>query len=373
MTKFSIQDIFKDYGPQYIKKHKLSKEQWKVYNSIINCKTPKLGVHMITCKECGETLIALNSCRNRHCPNCQSYAREKWIEKESSYILDCPYFHIVTTVPYELNELFLYNSKTCYDILFKATSDSILELSNDTKWLGAKVGITSILHTWGQTLEFHPHIHSIVTGGGMRNNKWVECKENYLFKVQVLSSLFRGKFLGLLKEAELNFPADKQYLKEKVNLNKFLEPLYQKTWITYIEPPKGKPENVIEYIGRYAFRVAIANERIKDISNGNVTFEYKDYKDNSVVKEMTITAEEFIRRFLLHVLPNHFTKIKHYGLLSNRNKKSIIKLCRILIGQKVFNDFTINLKRTLYKFECPSCGFSDFSYNFYYPNRLRFS
>ena len=366
MMKYSTRQIFKEYGPQYTKKHKLSKEQWKVYNAIISCQTQALGIHIITCEECGEQHIALNSCRNRHCPNCQAYAKEQWIEKESSNILECPYFHVVTTVPSELNEIFLYNQKTCYDILFKATSESILALAKDKKWLGAKVGITSVLHTWGQAIEYHPHIHSIVTGGGLQNNKWVECQKEYLFKVQVLSSLYRGKFLAMLKEADLKFPKDKEYLKDKYNFNKFLEPLYEKNWITYIEPPKGKPENVIEYIGRYSFRVAISNERIKDVSNGKVTFEYKDYKDNGKIKEMTITAEEFIRRFLLHVLPEKFTKIRHYGLLSNRNKKSIIKLCRILIGTVVNKDFTINVKSKLKKFVCACCGNKTFTYEFHY-------
>ena len=372
MIKFSIQDIFRKYGPTYIKKHNLSKEQWKVYNSIIHCKTASLGVHEIICDECGETHIGLNSCRNRHCPNYQFYAREKWIEKESSYILNCPYFHIVTTIPSELNEIILYNQKICYDILFKATSESILTLANDRKWLGAKVGITSILHTWGQTLEFHPHIHSIVTGGGLTDeNKWIESKKDYLFKVQVLSSLFRGKFLAMLKTVDLKFPKNKEYLKDKINFNRFLEPLYQKTWITYIEPPKGSPENVIEYIGRYAFRVAISNNRIKNISDGKITFEYKDYKDEAKIKTMTISAEEFIRRFLLHVLPKKFTKIRHYGLLSNRNKKTIISLCRILIRTVLNRDFTINVKRNLKEFKCASCGSNHFSYKFWYINSER--
>ena len=186
MSNYTIQDIFKAYGPEYIKKHKLSKEQWKVYNAIIKCGTRELGFHVCTCEECGEEYIGYNSCRNRHCPMCQNYARENWIQKESSYLLDSKYFHIITTVPYELNELFLYNQQICYNILFKATSESILELANDPKWLGAKVGITSILHTWGQTMEFHPHIHSIITGGGLKNNKWISCDKDYIFKVQVL-------------------------------------------------------------------------------------------------------------------------------------------------------------------------------------------
>ena len=186
-----------------------------------------------------------------------------------------------------------------------------------------------------------------------------------------MSSLFRGKFLAMLKESELVFPKDKACLKDKVNFNKFLEPLYKKTWITYIEPPKGKPENVIEYIGRYSFRVAISNDRIKDISNNQITFEYKDYKDDSKIKTMTISAEEFIRRFLLHVLPNRFTKIRHYGILSNRSKKAIIKLCRILIGTKVNGDFTINVKRKLKEFICPICGCNSFSYSYSYCNSYR--
>ena len=368
---YNIRDIFQIYGPEYIKKHKLSKEQWKVYNAIINCKTENLGYHTITCTHCGKTITAFNSCRNRHCPMCQNYKKEKWIDKESSNLLDCPYFHIVTTIPAELNEIALYNQKKFYNILFKATSDSILTLANDPKWLGTKVGITSILHTWGQSLEFHPHIHSIVTGGGIKNNKWINCKDNYLFEVKVLSSLFKNKFLSFLKQEDFIFPDHLSHLKNHKNLNDFLRPLYQKDWITYIEPPKGSPENVIEYIGRYSFRVAISNSRIKNIDRGFITFEYKDYKDNGKIKLMTLTAEEFIRRFMLHVLPNKFTKIKHYGLLSNRNKKSLLKLCRILIGQTIFNDFTISLnsKRKTQEFTCEVCGYKNFMYSYHYRSK----
>ena len=368
MSNYTVQDIFLMYGPEYIKKHKLSKEQWKVYNAIIKCQTKKLGYHAITCKECGETTYGYNSCRNRHCPMCQNYAREKWIQNESKYLIDCPYFHIVTTIPSELNEITMYNKKEIYNILFKATSESILKLCEDPKWLGAKVGITSILHTWGQTMEFHPHIHSIVTGGGIKNNKWTQTDKNYLIKVQVLSSLFRGKFLSMLKGLDLKLPNHLKYLKDYKKFNDFLRPLYKKDWVEYIEPPKGSPENVIEYIGRYSFRIAISNKRIKDISNGKVTFEYKDYKDNSNIKVITITAEEFIRRFLMHVLPDKFVKIKHYGLLANRSKKATIRICRILMNSKIFNDFTLvkKIKRKLQEFTCNKCGNNTFHYSYYY-------
>ena len=324
MSKYTIQDIFKLYGPEYIKNHNLSKEQWKVYNAIINCGTKELGYHICTCDECGEQYFGYNSCRNRHCPMCQNYAREKWINKESSYLLDSRYFHIITTVPYELNELFLYNEKICYNILFKATSESILELADDPKWLGAKVGITSILHTWGQTMEFHPHIHSIVTGGGLKNNQWISCDKDYIFKVQVLGSLFRGKFLAYLKHEFSNLNTNFNSIRE---FNKFLEPLYNKTWITYIEPLKGKAENVIEYVDRYSFRVAISNERIKNIIDGKVTFE-----------------------------------IKHYGLLSNRNKKNNIRFCKLLISKILTNEFVSTISRKFHEFKCEKCGSTSFSY-----------
>ena len=363
MSKYTIQDIFRLFGPEYIKNHKLSKEQWKVYNAIINCGTRELGYHICTCSECGEEYFGYNSCRNRHCPMCQNYAREKWIQKESSYLLDAKYFHIITTVPYELNEIFLYNKNICYNILFKATSESILELAEDPRWLGAKVGITSILHTWGQTMELHPHIHSIVTGGGLKNNQWISCNKDYIFKVQVLGSLFRGKFLYYLKHEFNNLKTNFKDIKE---FNKFLESLYNKTWITYIEPPKGNAGNVIEYVGRYSFRVAISNNRIKNIENGKVTFEYKDYKDNSKIKLMTISGEEFIRRFLLHILPDKFTKIKHYGLLSNRNKKNNIRFCRLLISKILTNEFVSTISRVFNKFKCEKCGSTNFIYSFKY-------
>ena len=369
MSKHTIQEIFQTYGPEYIKQHKLSKEQWKVYNAITKCKTEQLGVHTMTCQDCGEVFTSLNSCRNRHCPMCQSYQKEKWIHRETENLLNCSYFHIVTTIPHELNELCLYNQKLLYNILFQATSQSIMDLTKDPKWLGAKVGITSILHTWGSSMEYHPHIHSIVTGGGLNKNQWVESKHHYLFKVQVLTNLFKGKFLSLLKKShsKLIFPEHLIYLKEFQQWNNFLRPLYNKDWVTYIEPPKGSTENVIEYLGRYSFRVAISNERIKDISNGTITFEYKDYKDNGKIKIMKLSAMEFLRRFFLHVLPKSFTKIKHYGLFANSVKKKLLHQCKMLIQRA--RRWKKKTERVLPEWKCPSCGSFHLSFCFFLPNR----
>ena len=370
-TKYTIQDIFLKYGSEYTKTHKLSKEQWKVYNAIRKCKTKELGIHTMTCQKCKKVYTSFNSCRDRHCPMCQSYKREQWIEKQTKNLLNCPYFHIVTTVPAELNEIALFNQKIFYNILFKATSESILELANDDKWLGAKVGITSILHTWGSSMEFHPHIHSIVTGGGLKDNEWISSKDNYLFKVQVLSSLFRGKFLGLLKDniKNLVFKDDMKHLSNLDDFNDFLRPLYNKDWITYIEPPKGSPENVIEYIGRYAFRVAISNNRIIDIDDNTITFEYKDYRDNGNIKIMELNALEFIRRFLLHVLPKSLTKIKHYGLLANSIKSKLLIKCRTLISRITTTPIYSNKKKRTPKLFTCSCGSSDFNFYYAYPMR----
>ena len=366
MAKHTIQEIFQMYGAEYTKNNKLSQDEWKVYNAIMKCKTGKLGHHYIQCNDCDDVTVGLNSCRNRHCPMCQSYAREKWIEKTNSYLLNIPYFHIVTTIPHELNELVMYNKKVMYNILFKATSEAILELGEDSKWVGAKLGITSILHTWGGTMTPHPHVHSIVTGGGLKNNQWVSHNKEYLFKVQVLTSLFRGKFLAYLKATDLELPEHLKHLKDHKKLNDFLRPLYNKDWVTFIQPPKGSPENVINYIGRYAFRIAISNERIKDIADGNITFEYKDTKDDNKIKLMTISATEFIRRFLMHVLPKGFTKIKHYGLLANRRKKELINQCRVLLRSLGFSDFISTFKSKVEEILCTICKGNNFSFIYDY-------
>lgn len=372
MSKYTVQDIFQKYGDDYLIKHKASKEQYKFINQLNRCKTKDLGYHIATCESCGETVTGYNSCGDRHCPMCQAHAREKWIKKQNDNLLNIKYFHIITTVPHEFNILFMHNQKIMYDILFKATSESILTLASDKKWLGAKPGITSILHSWGQKMDYHPHIHSIVTGGGLNEcNEWITCKKDYLFKVQVLTSLFKQKFMSLLKEEidNLVFPKELEYITNIQKFNDFLRPFYEKDWVTYIQPPKGSAENVIEYLGRYSFRVAISNERIKSIDNGNITFEYKDYKDDGKIKLITITAEEFIRRFLMHILPPKFTKIKNYGLFTNRSKKINLIICRNKLRKLGYKSYKRKTKRKPYIHKCEVCDNTTFSYKFYFIKR----
>ena len=368
METYNIQSILETYGKEFLKLHPLSLEQLKVYYAIKKCKTPSLGFHIVQCDECGDAHIGLNSCRNKHCPMCQDYAKEQWVLKESEYLLDVPYFFIGTTVPEELNPLFLQNKKVMYNLLFKATGETILKLGNDSQYLGAELGITSILHTWGQTMNMHPHIHSIVTGGGLKDNKWINLKkDDFLFPVKVFSDLFKKKFLSLLKEAQLEFFNDLEYLKDKDEFDKFVNSLYDKKWVEYIEPPKGSPLNAIEYMGRYSFKIAISNKRIKNIENDQITFEYKDYKENGITKTMTISVFEFIRRFFLHILPDRFCKIRHYGLLQNRNRKKKVKQCIILIGITAFSSFLKSNKKRI-EIICSKCGGTRFSYSYYYSN-----
>ena len=314
-----IQDIFVAHMTSYMESHPLRPVQRKAARSIMDCRTAALGAHVDICDNCGYTKISYNSCRNRHCPKCQIVAKEKWIDKQRQHLLDIPYFHVVFTVPSELNPVFLGHQSTLYTLLFQAASETMLELCEDRKYLGATPGITAILHTWGQNLQFHPHIHMIVTGGGLtREGKWRNSKRHFFLPVRVLSAKFRGKFLALLKA---QFPSLNQSL---------LTCCYRQKWVVYCKPPFGSAEKVISYLGRYTHRVAISNERILSLKDGKVTFRWRDYAHKNQVKLMTLDAEEFIRRFLLHILPSGFRKIRHYGLFASRDKGKRLALCRHL-------------------------------------------
>ena len=314
-----VQDIFTVHMPAYMDNHHVSLVQRKAVQSIVDCRTAALGAHIDTCDNCGHTRISYNSCRNRHCPKCQTIAKEKWIEKQRQHLLDIPYFHVVFTVPAELNPVFLSHQSALYTLLFQAASETVLELCADRKYLGATPGITAILHTWGQNLHFHPHIHMIVTGGGLtKEGKWQNSKKHFFLPVKVLSAKFRGKFLALLK---VQFPTLAPSL---------LVSCYRQKWVVYCKPPFDSAGKVISYLGRYTHRVAISNDRILSLKDGKVTFRWRDYAHENQLKLMTLDAEEFIRRFLLHILPSGFRKIRHYGLFASRDKGKRLALCRRL-------------------------------------------
>lgn len=306
------------------------------------CRTSVLGGHKDKCDNCGHLEISYNSCRNRHCPKCQTLAKEKWIEARSEDLLPIEYFHVVFTIPAELNPLVSMNRKVMYDLLFRSVSETLMELANDPKHLGASIGAIGILHTWGQNLMDHPHIHCIVTGGGLSSNgsRWISCRKGFFLPVRVMSALFRGKFLDLLKRCftshDLVFSGRISHLKEPETFESFSNQFYHKKWVVYCKPPFNGPKGVLQYLGRYTHRIAISNNRILNIQDGNISFLWRDYADDNRQKTMTLKADEFIRRFLLHVLPLRYVRIRHFGLLANRNRKDNIALChKVLGGEKV--------------------------------------
>jgi hypothetical protein len=341
-----VQDVIVGYGGAFLESHTLSPVQAKAFRAIENCRTSALGAHIDTCDACGFEKISYNSCRNRHCPKCQAFTKEQWVEKQNRYLLNTAYFHVVFTLPVELNPLMLQNQENAYRLFFKAVSETLLELCADRKHLGANPGITTVLHTWGQNLMYHPHIHCIVTGGGLtKGGKWQASRKKFFLPVKVLSRKFRGKLLAFLKQDGLSFSSA----------------LYQREWVVYCKPPFKNASKVIAYLGRYTHRVAISNNRILALKDGKVTFSWRDYRDGKK-KNMTITAEEFIRRFMLHILPSGFRKIRHYGILAARDKAKRITLCKRLTKTAPQMDHPITTLERLRKtlgtdFDlCPCCG-----------------
>lgn len=357
-----MQEIMKKYGKEYKEKHKMMQHILKAMEAIEKCRTGELGAHEDVCDECGYKKISYNSCRNRHCPKCQSIAREKWIYNREQEILNVKYFHVVFTIPSEIYLIAKQNESNVYKIMFKAAAETLEELAKDKKYLGAEIGFMEVLHTWGQTLVYHPHIHVIVPAGGIDElGRWKNSKKKFFIPVKVLSRKFRGKFLYYLKQEKLEFYGENKYLQIKENFEELIAKMYNKEWISYCKPPFRDAKSVIKYLGRYTHRVAISNNRIIKEKNGKITFKYRDYKDNKKEKEMTLEAEEFIRRFLLHILPPRFMKIRHYGLLGNRNKKTKLVICKKLTKTTNFEKQELTtleiLKKTLgVDFNlCPHC------------------
>ena len=357
-----IQKILEIGLEKYNKDHKVVGYKQKVMNAIKNCKTGEIGAHKYVCDECGHEEIAYNSCRNRHCPNCQTGKKLKWIEARKEEVLNIKYYHIVFTIPSELYLIAMQNQEKIYKILFKASAETLQELAGDTKYLGAEIGFFSILHTWGQNLMYHPHVHLVVTGGGLSKiGKWVEKEEDFFIPVKVMSRKFRGKFLDYMRREKIEFYGENKDLENPASYNNLIQKMYNKEWVVYCKEPFQNASSVIQYLGRYTHRVAISNERILKIEEGKVTFKWRDYKDNTKMKERTVSIEEFIRRFMLHILPTKFMKIRYYGLLGNRNKNKKVLKCKILTRTKIYKNKKLPtlelLKKSLRKdFNlCPLC------------------
>ncbi len=333
-----VADILRRYGSDYRQSHSLPLRHLRAMHAVEICRTAALGGHRDKCEDCGHVEISYNSCRNRHCPKCQTLKKEQWIEAREQDLLPIQYFHVVFTIPSELNPVVIMNQKVMYDLLFHSVSETLVELSNNPKHLGARIGFIGILHTWGQNLMDHPHIHCVVTGGGLSScgDNWVSCRKGFFIPVRVMSALFQGKFLDHLRtifeSGDLIFPGGISHLGQPHAFEMFRRRLYHKKWIVYCKPPFDGVNGVLQYLGRYTHRIAISNNRIIEAENDNVSFWWRDYADGDKQKVMTLQADEFIRRFLLHVLPNRYVRIRHFGLLANRKRKDNISACREFLG-----------------------------------------
>jgi hypothetical protein len=366
-----LADIFRRYGEAYRRGHKLPLQQRRVMRAVEICRTSALGGHAEKCGQCDYTRISYNSCRNRHCPKCQNTERAKWLESRQGELLPVEYFHVVFTVPEAVARLAFYNQEIVYGILFRAASEALLTIARDPKHLGAQIGFFGILHTWGQNLLHHPHIHFVIPGGGIGPDlQWVSCRTGFFLPVRVLSRLFRRLFLGALREAfqkqQLQFPGEIEALKEKAAFRSHLASLEECEWVVYAKPPFGGPRKVLDYLGRYTHRVALSNDRILDISSGGVTFQWRDYrlKDRYRSRSMTVSADEFIRRFLIHTLPPGFQRIRYFGFMANRFRKEKLELCRKLLSNPITEllparaecrELAASLERQS-PGACPQCG-----------------
>ncbi len=334
--RLEVADILRVHGDAYRRDHRVSGRQAKVWRHLVDCRTAALGGHVDRCTSCERTRISYNSCRDRHCPKCQSLKKAEWLEARCQHLLPIPYWHLVFTLPEALRPLALSNKRVVFDLLFNTAAATLQTLARDRKHLGADIGFTAILHTWGQNLRFHPHVHCVVTGGGLTkgDRRWVAARDRFFLPVAVLSRLFRGKFLHALREArrqgKLRGPAAK--LKQPAAWKRLIDKLYEVDWVVYAKPPFGGPDHVFRYLGRYTHRVAIANHRLVELEDGRVTFTFRDYADGSQVKRLTLVAGEFIRRFLLHVLPHGFVRIRHYGLLAGRSVHTRLATARALLA-----------------------------------------
>lgn len=338
--KPELADIFRRYGNAYLEKFgaSISAAQRRVMKAIESCRTAVLGGHVEVCDRCGHQRVWYNSCSNRHCPKCQSLARAEWLEDRESELLDTAYFHVVFTVPEQIAEIALQNKRTVYGVLFRATAETLQTIAADPKHLGAHIGFFAVLHTWGQNLVHHPHLHCVIPGGGLTpdGQRWISCRPGFFLPVRVLSRLFRRLFLQDLEKTfesgKLQFFGSLERLRDARAFRSYIAPLKRIEWVVYAKAPFAGPRQVLDYVGRYTHRVAISNNRLLDINDGHVRFQWKDYRHNDRQKTITLSAEEFIRRFLIHVLPDGFQRIRYYGFLSNRHREEKLAICRHLLA-----------------------------------------
>ena len=373
--KLEVADIFRDHGPAWRKANAghISLSQFKVMNAIEACRTAALGGHVAACADCGHDHIAYNSCRNRHCPKCQGVAARDWLEKRAADLLPLPYYHVVFTVPAEIAAIAYHNKATVYNLLFKASAEALLTIAADPKHLGARIGMTSVLHTWGSAMTHHPHVHIVVPGGGLSEDQshWVSCKPGFFLPVRVLSRIFRRLFVeGLMKlhaTNDLRFFGDLEGLTDNTAFTRYLAPLRKTEWVVYAKAPFGGPEAVLAYLSRYTHRIAISNSRLISADASTVAFKWKDYRAKSRDRQkiMRLATAEFIRRFLSHVLPRGFHRIRHYGIFANANRVSNITRIRDLLGTKppqaqpntkTNNTNDPSPSQRILRQPCPKCG-----------------
>jgi Putative transposase/Transposase zinc-binding domain len=364
---FEVADIIREHGDRFIKTHGawLTGQHRRVLRALARCRTAALGGHLDRCSRCDHRAISYNSCRNRHCPKCLTHARGQWLEARQDELLPVGYHHVVFTLPHQLSWLALQNKKVVYDLLFRASAATLLEVAADPKHLGATIGCLSVLHTWGQNLLHHPHVHCVIPVGGLSRDRahWVHSRYRFFLPVKVLSRVFRGKFVAGLRRAfqlgRLSFPGRLQSLTDAPAFRAFLRRLFRHDWVVYAKPPFGGPAHVLQYLARYTHRVAISNHRILNVTDGTVTFQWKDYRHGSQQKTMTISAVEFLRRFFLHVLPKGFVRIRFLGFLAHRRRAHDLPLCRRALACRpshVVTPPTVEPIAPSAAWPCPRCG-----------------
>ena len=364
---FEVADLVRAAGSAFIERSRkwITWKHVKVLLAIAECRTAALGGHLDECTRCGHRAISYNSCRNRHCPKCQAGARDRWLAARRQELLPIPYVHVVFTIPPRLAELALQNKKTIYDLLFRSSAETLLEVARDPKLLGAEIGFFSVLHTWSQKLGLHPHVHCVVPSGGLSldHTHWVNSRSRFFLPIKVLGRVFRGKFVAGLKEAfqarQLHFSGDIALLAEPKTFAAWLRPLFRKDWIVYAKPPFGGPDHVLQYLGRYTHRVAISNHRLVSFVDGTVTFHWRDSAHHNEQKPMTLPVHEFLRRFLLHLLPEGFVRIRNFGFLANRKRATSLPLCFQLLAapkQPQAGQSTSFNTDSRDSWPCPICG-----------------